>query len=155
MMYMIKHSQRLPLTPAECWKFFSNPKNLQEITPAHMNFQILNDLSPGMYAGQIISYTVSPVFNYPLKWVTEITHVDEPHYFIDEQRFGPYAFWHHEHRFTPTPEGTEMHDTVYYKLRWGIFGRLLHKLFIKKQLEAIFAYRKEKLAALFGSEITS
>jgi ligand-binding SRPBCC domain-containing protein len=103
-----------------------------------------------MYPGQIITYTIYPVAGIPVHWVTEITQVQKPFYFIDEQRFGPYACWHHEHRFVSIEGGVEMKDIIYYKMPFGPLGKLIHALKVKKDLENIFAYRKIKLESLFG-----
>lgn len=150
-MYCLKYLQKLPLTLEESWKFFSSPANLKILTPKHLGFEITNgDESCAMYAGQIISYNIRPLWNFPVEWVTEITHVHEPFYFIDEQRFGPYKFWHHEHRFNAIPKGVEMIDIIYYELPFGIIGKTLHSIKVKNDLEAIFAYRYETLEKLFG-----
>lgn len=150
-MYCMKFRQKLPLSIEESWNFFSSPNNLKILTPDHLGFKIINDLEDRrMYAGQIIVYTIRPLWNLPLKWVTEITHVEEPHYFIDEQRLGPYKFWHHEHRLVPIAKGVEMSDTVYYQLPFGFFGKALNFLKIKKDLQTIFSYRQKKLETLFG-----
>lgn len=149
-MHTLCYSQKLPLSIEECWNFFSCPKNLKIITPEYLGFEILNDQDVTIYAGQIIHYTVKPIWNIPVEWVTEITHIQKPHYFIDEQRIGPYKLWHHEHRFEAIPNGVAMHDTVYYQLFFGCIGRGLNALWIKKAVEAIFQYRKDKLEDLFG-----
>jgi ligand-binding SRPBCC domain-containing protein len=150
-MYYMKYLQKLPVSVEEAWSFFSSPNNLKVLTPTHLGFEIMNDLEDRkMYAGQIIAYTITPLWRLPLQWVTEITHVQEPHYFIDEQRLGPYKFWHHEHRFNPIPNGVEISDTVYYQLPFGLLGTVLHCLKIKRDLETIFSYRKTKLETLFG-----
>lgn len=150
-MLTLKYAQRLPLSLEESWNFFSSPKNLKILTPEHLGFEIKNDLeNRKMYAGQIIAYTIRPVFNLPLEWITEITQVQEPYYFIDEQRFGPYKFWHHEHRFHPIPNGVEVVDMIYYKMPFGLLGKLLHKVKVKQDLEQIFSYRHAKLEKLFG-----
>lgn len=149
--YILKRTQKLPISLAEAWEFFSQPKNLGEITPAYMNFKTLSDsFSDKVYAGQIITYKVSPVLGIPLFWMTEITHLKEQEYFIDEQRFGPYALWHHLHRFEETSDGVIMTDVVNYKLPLGIFGSLAHKLFVKRQVEEIFSYREQILEQKFG-----
>lgn len=151
-MYCLKYSQKLPLSIEKCWEFFSSPKNLQILTPEHLKFQITNGpIDLKMYAGQVISYTIRPIMDFPIEWVTEITHVNEPHYFVDEQRFGPYKYWHHEHRFHSIENGVEMNDTVYYKMPFGVFGKLFHCLKVKKDLDAIFSYREAKLEKLFGA----
>jgi ligand-binding SRPBCC domain-containing protein len=150
-MHCLKHSQKLPLSVEESWSFFSDPKNLSILTPSYLNFEMMFDGPVDrMYAGQIIGHLIRPLWNIRIGWITEITHVQEPLYFIDEQRFGPYKFWHHEHRFHPIAHGVEMLDTIYYQLPLGIFGQALHAIKVKKDLAAIFAYRKTKLEELFG-----
>jgi len=103
-----------------------------------------------MFAGQIIVYKLSPLKGYTTEWVTEITHVKNGEYFIDEQRFGPYALWHHKHSLTPIEGGVLMHDVVHYKLPLGFLGRIAHALFVKKQIQNIFDYRTQQLELLFG-----
>ena len=103
-----------------------------------------------MYPGQIIQYTVSPFAGLNTRWVTEITHVKEGVYFVDEQRFGPYALWHHKHFIKETDTGVLMEDIIDYKLPFGFLGRWAHSLFVKKQLNSIFEYREKKLVELFG-----
>ena len=116
-----------------------------------MNFRILSNTGSGkMYPGQMITYNVSPVLGIPLFWMTEITHVKEGEYFIDEQRFGPYALWHHEHRFKAINGGVEMTDIVSYKLPLGPLGSLAYHLFVKKEVEQIFNYRYKVLEERFG-----
>lgn len=149
MMYRLHFIQKLPLSLQESWNFFSTPTNLKLLTPDHLNLEI-DDLPIPMYAGQIFAYRIRPIWNLSLEWISEITHIQEPHYFIDEQRFGPYKFWHHEHRFASISKGVEMQDIVLYKLPLGLLGRALHMLKVKKDLEAIFAYRQDKLVKLFG-----
>lgn len=141
----------MPIDLATAWEFFSSPQNLQKITPAEMGFIITSDNETSKtYAGQIITYKISPVLGIPLDWMTEITHVQEPNYFVDEQRFGPYTMWHHEHHFKAIPGGVEMTDIVYYKLPLGFLGEIAHQLFVKQQLAGIFSYRSRKLIELFG-----
>ena len=143
--------QKLPISIEEAWTFFSSPKNLKVITPDYMGFKITSDLGDGkMYSGQIISYIVTPVLNIPMEWVTEISHVSEPHYFVDEQRFGPYAFWHLKHFFKEIEGGVEMTDTVHYKVPLGPIGDVVNALFVKNKLKEIFDYRYQKLESLFG-----
>lgn len=150
-MYQLKYSQKLPLSIDESWDFFSSPDNLKILTPEHMGFEITNrHESRKMYAGQIIAYTIRPLWNIPLEWVTEITHVQKPEYFIDEQRFGPYKFWHHEHRFFPIPQGVELIDIIHYKLPFGFLGKMIHSFKVKNDLDKIFSYRKAKLEKMYG-----
>jgi ligand-binding SRPBCC domain-containing protein len=149
--YTFKTVQRLPISLDEAWEFFSSPRNLKEITPAYMNFRVLtNSDSEKMFAGQIITYKVSPLLGIPMFWMTEITHVKDHEYFIDEQRFGPYALWHHKHFFKTVPGGIEMTDFLDYKLPLGILGNIAHVLFVKKQIQSIFEYRYKVLEERFG-----
>lgn len=148
--YHLKRVQFLPISPQQAWDFFSSPMNLNEITPAYMDFRIISNSSDNIYAGQIITYTVKPLLGIPLFWMTEITHVKEGAYFVDEQRSGPYALWHHTHIFREVEGGVEMTDLVHYRLPLGILGRLAHGLFVKKQLEDLFDYRYKVLEKKFS-----
>ncbi|MES2130876.1 MAG: SRPBCC family protein [Bacteroidota bacterium] len=150
--YSIKKKQHLPISLKEAWAFFSSPNNLQKITPARMNFTVTSDKKEGenMHIGQIITYTLTPVLGIRVKWMTEITHIKEGHYFIDEQRFGPYKLWHHKHTFVETPNGVDMYDDVNYVLPLGFLGTIAHSLFVKKQLEHVFIYRTKVTEELFG-----
>ena len=150
--YTLKTVQRLPISLDQAWDFFSSPRNLKEITPAYMNFRVLtNSDSEKMFAGQIITYTVSPILVIPMFWMTEITHVRDREYFIDEQRFGPYALWHHKHFFREIHGGVEMTDLLDYKLPLGFLGSIAHTLFVRRQIESIFDYRSKVLIERFGT----
>lgn len=150
-LHSLKSVQKLPISIEQAWDFFSSPKNLKTITPDYMGFEITSDTADQkMYPGIIISYIVKPVLNFPMEWVTEISHVNEPNYFVDEQRFGPYAFWHHKHFFKSIDGGVEMTDIVDYKLPLGVFGEIAHVIFVRKKLQSIFDYRYKKLEELFG-----
>ncbi len=142
--------QVLPLTIDEAWNFFSKPNNLLQITPPSLGFTITSDVPPKIYQGMIVTYTVTPIFNYPVEWVTEITHVDEPRFFVDEQRFGPYKFWHHQHLFNEIQDGVEMTDLIHYALPLGPIGRIVNRLFVLKQLNEIFDFRRKYLQDKFG-----
>jgi ligand-binding SRPBCC domain-containing protein len=151
LIYTLKAVQKLPIGIEEAWDYFSNPHNLQVITPPYMGFQILSGGEKKMYPGQIIQYTVTPVAGIKTKWVTEITHVKDREYFVDEQRFGPYSLWHHKHFLREIPGGVEMEDVVDYKLPFGIFGRMVHPFLVGPKLKEIFNFRSEKLKELFGN----
>jgi len=154
--YSFITKQHLPISLDKAWEFFSSPKNLKEITPDYMQFEILSDLGDGkMYEGQIIEYKVKPVLGIPLNWVTEITEVKKPFYFIDEQKSGPYKKWHHQHKFEETKEGVLMTDILHYAIPLGAVGRIANSLFVKKQLQEIFAYRKEVVNRLFNEKSSS
>ncbi len=149
--YHIKTVQQIPIPVSQAWDFFSKPDNLQQITPAHMQFRIISEHHGRvMYPGQIIEYKVKPLLGIPLYWMTEITHVADQQYFIDEQRFGPYRLWHHQHHFKGVDGGTEMTDIVHYKLPLGWLGDMAQALFVKRQLRDIFDYRYRMVAQLFG-----
>lgn len=115
-----------------------------------MNFKTISGDEKPMFPGQIIQYTVTPLFGIKMKWVTEITHVVDHQYFVDEQRFGPYALWHHKHFFREIPGGVEMEDIVDYRLPMGLLGRLAHPILVQSKLREIFDYRRAKLVELFG-----
>ena len=149
--YTLRVSQWLNISMNEAWEFFSSPGNLAKITPPHMGFVITSGNSAKMFAGQIITYKVSPIpAGIKTNWVTEITHVEEQHYFVDEQRFGPYSMWHHEHHFEIWGDRVLMTDRVSYKLPFGIFGRIAHTIFVRRQLKQIFDYREDVLKKMFG-----
>ena len=149
---MLQSSQRLAIGIDQAWEFFSSPGNLSKITPPSMDFSIIEEKSDPMdkmYSGMIIAYRVRPMLGIPLNWVTEITEVKEPEFFIDEQRYGPYAFWHHQHSFRAVDGGTEIGDTVRYRLKGWIFARPVEKLIVNRQLTQIFDYRRKVLAEIF------
>jgi ligand-binding SRPBCC domain-containing protein len=149
--YTLQTSQRLPIDLDTAWAFFSSPRNLSLITPPEMNFKVLtNSDSETMFAGQIITYTVSPLMGIPMFWMTEITHVRDRVYFIDEQRDGPYKLWHHKHFFREIAGGVEMNDFLDYQLPMGILGSVAHTLFIKQRIQDIFDYRYRVLEERFG-----
>ena len=113
---------------------------------------ITSDFKEGqkMYPGMIITYKVSPLLGIKLNWMTEITHVKEGDYFVDEQRFGPYALWHHQHHFQEIPGGVLMTDIINYAIPMGIFGRMANSILVAKEIQGIFDYREKKVEELFG-----
>ena len=150
--YVLKRVQRLPIAIEQAWSFFSHPQNLFELTPPALNLKFTDELfGEAMYPGQVITYNVKPLLGIPLFWMTEITHIDKPHFFVDEQRRGPYSLWHHEHHFKQIAGGAEMTDLVHYALPLGVLGRFAHALLVKKQLQQIFDYRYQKIEQLFGA----
>ncbi len=149
-MHQLKSTLRLPISLAEAWDFFSSPKNLAAITPEELNLVPTSELPEEMYPGMFIEYTVHPLFGIPAKWVTEITHVQDKKFFVDEQRLGPYSIWHHQHHFKAIPGGVEMLDIVDYRLPLGLLGVLMEKLVVGKKVREIFEYRTQRLQALFG-----
>jgi ligand-binding SRPBCC domain-containing protein len=105
-----------------------------------------------MYPGQIIRYKIYILPGVPVEWVTEITHVKQPHYFVDEQRSGPYAMWHHQHHFREIDGGVEMTDEVNYAIPFGWLGRLANTLFVERQVNAIFGHRYDVLSTYFKAK---
>lgn len=149
-MYSIQQTTILPISLEDAWHFFSRPENLNEITPDDMSFEIITDVAgKRMHPGMIIEYKISPFAGVKMNWVTEISHCVDHLFFVDEQRFGPYAFWHHQHHFEAVPEGVRMTDIVHYGLPLGFLGRVAHVLFVRKKLEGIFNYRTVKVNQLF------
>lgn len=150
--YSLKKTQFIPISLDAAWDFFSHPKNLAVMTPEYLNLKFTNELyGDEMYPGQVMTYNVRPVLGIPMFWMTEITHVMPKKYFVDEQRFGPYAMWHHQHHFEEVEGGVLMTDLIHYKAPLGFLGDIAVALFIKKQLEGIFEFRKKKVEELFPS----
>jgi len=150
--YRLEFTQKLPITLEQAWDFFSSPLNLSEITPEDMTFEVT---TPGMentkmYAGLIITYKVSPLLGIKLDWMTEITHVKDQEYFIDEQRFGPFAFWHHQHHFSKVDGGVLMHDILHYSIGWGPIGKIANAITVNKKVKSIFNFRYKKVEEIFG-----
>jgi ligand-binding SRPBCC domain-containing protein len=147
--YFFTAKQILPVRINDAWNFFSNPKNLREITPGWLNFKIVGELPDDMYKGMIINYIVNPVLGIPLKWMTEITEINKPFSFTDEQRRGPYKLWRHRHLFREVESGTEMIDEVEYALPLGPAADLINKLIVSGKVKEIFKYRENILKRIF------
>lgn len=141
----------LKASSAQVWEFFSTPYNLTRITPPELGLKIIGATDNVVYPGAIIQYVIKPVPYIPVRWVTEITHVSEGEFFVDEQRFGPYAFWHHQHRFSETPEGVLMHDIVHYELPLRFISEPMRQYFVAPQLKKIFSYRTAAIARIFDT----
>ena len=144
--------QWLPISLDEAWDFFSSPKNLNEITPEDMVFEIKSDVPEKMYPGMFIMYSIRPMFNIPMKWVTEITHVSDRKFFVDEQRVGTYHIWHHEHHFEEKDGGVLMTDILHYNVGMSFLGWIASKLFVDKKVQGIFDYRYKILEQRFGTK---
>lgn len=149
-MHQLKVIQNLPISLEKAWGFFSSPKNLAVITPPELNLVPTSKLPEEMYPGMFIEYTVKPLLGIPTKWVTEITHVRDQSFFVDEQRLGPYRIWHHQHHFKKIKGGVEMTDIIDYRLPFGPIGILTEKLFVGSKVKDIFKFREKKLIELFG-----
>lgn len=151
MIYRLETKLFVPSDIDTVWSFFSTPLNLAKITPEWLGLKIKDqDLVPKkMYAGMIICYDVNLFLGLKTEWVTEITHVKDKAFFVDEQRFGPYSFWHHQHHFKEVAGGVENTDIVHYKLPGGPVGALLGSSFVKNRLDQIFSYREKRIKELF------
>ena len=149
MIYTLQREQIIPASIERVWDYFATPRNLNEMTPPDMDFEFIHGGDEPMYAGQIIAYKVAILPGVRVRWLTQITHIEQNYRFIDEQRAGPYRLWIHEHRFEPLSGGVRMFDQVTYGLPFGPLGNLVHTLYVGKRLEYIFDYRREKVKALF------
>ncbi len=150
----LRRRQLVPAPLNEVWEYFCDPRNLNELTPPGMNFLIVS-VDPGrMMAGQLIEYRVEFIRGLRSLWLTEIAHVRENEYFVDEQRIGPYQFWYHEHRFVAAEGGTWMTDKVTYSVGFGPLGDLLNILWVGRRLKSIFDFRAEKIKAIFPEQGT-
>ena len=139
----------------DVWEFFSSPHNLCRITPPEMNFKITGtDTDKKSYAGQIITYSVTPIGGIKFNWVTEITQLVKYEFFTDEQRLGPYKFWHHRHLFRSEGENTVMNDIVTFKVGGWLPGKLISRLIIEPRVRNIFEFRGKKIDEIFGSRKT-
>lgn len=152
--YQLRATQTLPIDIHTAWGFFSDPRNLQHITPSDMDFVITSPVPSQIHTGLFISYRLRVPPGVPLRWWTEIKHVEAPSRFVDEQRAGPYRLWYHEHRFTEVDDGVEVEDIVHYALPLGWFGRLAHWLFVRRQLQQIFCFRRQVLDERFPADHT-
>lgn len=148
-LHRLERTQFLPISLADAWDFFSDPRNLCLITPPDLGFAITSPVPERTYPGLIVTYTVTPFLGMAVRWVTEITHCEAPVFFVDEQRFGPYRFWHHQHHFRQVPEGVEMVDTIHYRLPFGPLGAVAAP-FVAGRLWRIFDFRREALDSRFS-----
>lgn len=149
-LHRIEATQFLAIPLDEAWQFFSDPSRLPEITPPWLNLKPTSKLPSKMHPGLIVTYNVAPVPGVRVLWVTEITQVVDGALFVDEQRAGPYRFWHHQHHFRAAAGGTEMRDIIHYTLPFGLAGDLLGRRTVRQKVEGIFEYRREALERIFG-----
>jgi ligand-binding SRPBCC domain-containing protein len=149
--YTLQRKEIVGLPLAQCWDFFSNPANLEKITPPELGFAVKSSLPEKVYPGLMIEYTVSPLLGFKLSWLTEIVHVNEPYHFVDEQRVGPYRLWHHEHFFREISSNeVEVSDLIHYVPPFGLFGGIINALAVRPQLERIFDFRTEALKRILS-----
>lgn len=154
--YSLKAIQLINTTLEDAWDFFSRAENLAAITPTSLGFEITSEQhGDKMYAGQIIEYKVKPLLGITVHWMTEITQVQPQQYFIDEQRFGPYSLWHHQHHFKALSNAVEMTDIVHYKIPFWFVGDIANKLVVQKKLKEIFEYRYKIIEEKYGINANS
>ena len=149
--YQFTSEQKIPASIDQVWDFIATPVNLKEITTEYMGFEVTSkQRTDKMYPGMIISYKVSPLLGIKMTWVTEITQVKDRSYFVDEQRIGPYAMWHHEHQIEAIDGGVLMLDIVSYQPPFGFLGAIANTLMIRNKLKEIFDYRTIAVEKKFG-----
>ncbi len=147
----IQTVQRLPIQLEEAWDFFTSPKNLSLITPHWLDYRINLDPPEYLHPGTIISASIRPVPVISTSWISEITHIRPPQFYITEQRFGPFKMWHHEHHFRAIDEGVEIEDIIMYGMHFGMIGSFVHNIYLRKRLHDVFSYRAQALEQRFGS----
>jgi ligand-binding SRPBCC domain-containing protein len=151
-LYMMDHRQVIRASIGDVWSFFSDPHNLAKLTPPWLNLVVPEDIPHQVYPGMIITYRIRAFSGIPASWVTEITHIIEEQLFVDEQRFGPYRFWHHQHHFRETDAGIEVRDLIHYSLPLGTLGRFAHAVLVRARLKEIFDYRVNAIRTAFGQK---
>lgn len=142
--------QWVPRTPEEIWPFFADPHNLEAITPAFLNFEVLGASTPEIGEGTLIDYRLK-LDGLPLKWQSRIESWEPVRSFVDTQVTGPYALWHHTHEFVPLAGGTLMRDVVRYKLPLGWLGATVGGCHVESKVGRIFAFRTREIARRFGA----
>ena len=151
MIHRLYRQQVVPASLDDVWEYFATPHNLNEMTPDDMKFKIVHGGEGKMYQGQLIEYRVQFMPLIKSRWLTEIAHVDNRAYFVDEQRIGPYRFWYHEHHFKLLDIGVKITDKVTYAAPFGLLGDIVNALWIQRRLNGIFDYRYQKIVELFGA----
>lgn len=147
----IQTIQRLPIQIEEAWDFFTSPKNLSLITPHWLDYRLNLDPPEYLHPGTIISASIRPIPVISTSWISEITHIRPPQFYITEQRVGPFKLWHHEHHFRAIDEGVEIEDIIMYGMHFGMIGSFVHNVYLRKRLHEIFSYRAQTLEQRFGS----
>ena len=147
-LYRIERAQIINTNLQTAWDFLSNPRNLNRITPDSMKFELCSELPDDMYAGLLIEYKIHlPLLGHQT-WLSEIKYLNSGHSFVDEQRMGPYKFWYHYHSIEAVEQAVCFKDQIHYRLPGAPFDRLVHALYVKKQLTTVFDYRCQRLAEL-------
>lgn len=151
-LYTLERRQVIRASLGDVWQFFSDPHNLAKLTPSWLNLVVPANTPHEVHPGMIITYRIRALAGLSMTWVTEITHVTEDQLFVDEQRFGPYRFWHHEHHFQEQRDGVEVRDLIHYSLPFGPLGRFVHAVGVKARLDEIFEYRFHAIRTAFGQK---
>jgi ligand-binding SRPBCC domain-containing protein len=148
--YQLMREQWLPKPIEEAFAFFSRPENLGEITPPWLSFHIVRT-DPQLHAGSLIEYKLR-VRGLPMRWTSEIAVWEPPYRFVDDQIYGPYKLWHHEHTFASENGGTRIGDHVDYALPFGVLGQIAHRVMVRRDVENIFKFRQQRLEELLGAK---
>ena len=149
-LYTLKRKQLIPFDRGTVFSFFKAPENLERITPSDVGFCIITPKPIKMQTGAVLDYTIK-LAGIPVRWTTLITDYDEPFGFSDVSLKGPYSFWYHRHWFEESEEGTVMYDEVTYALPFGFLGRMVHSLWVRKQLDHIFDFRSKVIDEIFSA----
>jgi ligand-binding SRPBCC domain-containing protein len=149
--YCLERTQFFRKPREEVFEFFADAGNLEAITPPWLNFHIVTPQPIDIAAGTLIDYRLK-LFQVPIRWRTRIEAFERPKRFIDKQLSGPYALWHHTHEFASVDAGTQMTDRVDYRIALGPLGRLAHGLFVRRLLDAIFDFRRDKIDEMLGQQ---
>lgn len=153
-MHLLEREILLDSEPDKVWAFLSTPANLNELTPPGLHFQVLSEVPAKMYNGLTILYEIRIPFFGKRRWLTEIKHIQEGEFFVDEQRLGPYRFWYHQHQIERFENRqTKMIDRITYQPPFGMIGDVAHKFMVRKTLEEIFDHRAGRLGELFGQAL--
>jgi hypothetical protein len=147
--YLLQREQWLSTPLEKLFSFFSDAANLEALTPPWLRFRVVTPKPVEMRSGALIEYRIEWRI-VPIHWITEIVEWSPPYRFVDVQISGPYKLWHHTHSFAAVDGGTLMTDVVRYALPLGPIGALAHKLAVRRDVERVFGYRAERVAALFG-----
>ncbi len=147
-MHTLRKSIKVPGTLDTVFEFFNRPENLEKLTPANLKFNILTPSPVAMHNGAVFDYTIG-LFGVPMRWTSIITNYHPPHHFVDIQLKGPYAYWHHKHSFESRPDGVEVTDEIHYEIGFSVFGKVVLRPIIQRQLDAIFSFRAHAIKELF------
>ena len=154
MQYTRTWTQTVPQPVDRVFAFFSDPGNLDLITPPWLRFRIVEPVPARLETGTRLHYRLDWRW-LPIQWTTEITVWEPPRRFVDIQLRGPYRSWQHVHRFEAVGQGTRIIDELHYSLPLAWIGRLVHWLAVRRDLEAIFAYRRAVIARELGPNAPS